>query len=142
MNKSMSVKSLTLVGMGIALNVIGAFIALTLRLPIYLDSIGTILIASLLAFLSKNDKFPFPHIGNFIPNFWMSLNPSGQSEKLGVPRTFVILLSWSNSLTPGKRGFKVYNSVMMHPIAHTSILQVYEVDLSTHSGALYHLVQT
>ena len=48
MNKSMSVKSLTLVGMGIALNVIGAFIALTLRLPIYLDSIGTILIASLL----------------------------------------------------------------------------------------------
>ena len=48
MNKSMSVKSLTLLGMGIALNVIGAFIALTLRLPIYLDSIGTILIASLL----------------------------------------------------------------------------------------------
>ena len=48
MNKSMSVKSLTLVGMGIALNVIGAFIALTLRLPIYLDSIGPILLSALL----------------------------------------------------------------------------------------------
>lgn len=34
--------------MGIALNIIGALIALTFRLPIYLDSIGTILVASLM----------------------------------------------------------------------------------------------
>ena len=48
MNKSMNIRNLTLVGMGISLNVIGALVALTLRLPIYLDSIGTILIACLL----------------------------------------------------------------------------------------------
>ena len=48
MNKSMNIRNLTLVAMGISLNVIGALIALTLRLPIYLDSIGTILIACLL----------------------------------------------------------------------------------------------
>ena len=44
----MNIRNLTLVAMGISLNVIGALIALTLRLPIYLDSIGTILIACLL----------------------------------------------------------------------------------------------
>lgn len=33
---------------GIALNIIGAFIALTFRLPIYMDSIGTIMVAILL----------------------------------------------------------------------------------------------
>ena len=48
MNKSMNIRNLTLVAMGISLNVIGALIALTLRLPIYLDSIGTILIGCLL----------------------------------------------------------------------------------------------
>lgn len=48
MNKSMNTKSLTLVSMGIALNVIGALVAYALRLPIYLDSIGTILVACLL----------------------------------------------------------------------------------------------
>lgn len=39
---------ISMVGIGIALNIIGAFIALNLRLPIYLDSIGTILISFLL----------------------------------------------------------------------------------------------
>ena len=34
--------------MGISLNIVGALIALTLRLPIYLDSIGTIFVAALL----------------------------------------------------------------------------------------------
>lgn len=48
MNKTVNVRNLTLVGMGIALNIVGAFIALNLRLPIYLDSIGTIFIACLL----------------------------------------------------------------------------------------------
>ena len=48
MNKNMNVRNLTLVGMGVALNVIGALVALSLRLPIYLDSIGTILVACLL----------------------------------------------------------------------------------------------
>ena len=48
MTKNMNVRNLTLVGMGVALNVIGALVALSLRLPIYLDSIGTILVACLL----------------------------------------------------------------------------------------------
>lgn len=41
-------RTLTLMGLGVTLNIVGAFIALQLRLPIYLDSIGTILIACLL----------------------------------------------------------------------------------------------
>lgn len=48
MNKSMNTRTVTLMAMGISLNIIGALIALTLRLPIYLDSIGTILVACLL----------------------------------------------------------------------------------------------
>ena len=48
MNKKINIRNLTLVSMEIALNVIGALVALGLRLPIYLDSIGTILIACLI----------------------------------------------------------------------------------------------
>ncbi|MGL6106811.1 ECF transporter S component [Romboutsia sp.] len=48
MKKSMDIRNITLIGLGIALNVTGAFIAFSLKLPIYLDSIGTILIACLL----------------------------------------------------------------------------------------------
>lgn len=48
MSKSMNTRNITLVAMGISLNIIGALVALTLRLPIYLDSIGTILVACLL----------------------------------------------------------------------------------------------
>lgn len=39
---------LTLIALGMTLNVVGAFIALQLRLPIYMDSLGTLLIACLL----------------------------------------------------------------------------------------------
>ncbi|MGL5328082.1 MAG: ECF transporter S component [Peptostreptococcaceae bacterium] len=45
---NMAVKNITLMSLGMALNVVGAFIAYTLKLPIYLDSIGTILVAALL----------------------------------------------------------------------------------------------
>lgn len=48
MNEGMNTRKLTLVAMGISLNIIGALIALSLRLPIYLDSVGTIFIACLL----------------------------------------------------------------------------------------------
>lgn len=48
MKQKIDVRKITLIGFGMALNVVGAFIALTLRLPIYLDSIGTIMIACLL----------------------------------------------------------------------------------------------
>lgn len=46
MEKNSTIR-LTFIGIGIALNIIGAFIALILRLPILLDSIGTILVAFL-----------------------------------------------------------------------------------------------
>lgn len=48
MNKSINVRNITIVGLGVALNIVGAFIAMNLRLPIYMDSIGTIFIACLL----------------------------------------------------------------------------------------------
>ena len=48
MNSNISVKRMTIISFGIALNIIGAFIALGLRLPIYLDSVGTIMVAALL----------------------------------------------------------------------------------------------
>ncbi|WP_250674264.1 ECF transporter S component [Paraclostridium ghonii] len=48
MEKQLSTNQVTIIALGVSLNVIGAFIALTLRLPIYLDSIGTILIACIL----------------------------------------------------------------------------------------------
>ena len=37
-----------MVALGIVLNIVGAFIALNLRLPIYLDSVGTVLSLSLI----------------------------------------------------------------------------------------------
>ena len=46
--KNISIKNISLIGLGIAINVVGAFIAYTLKLPIYLYSLGTILIASIL----------------------------------------------------------------------------------------------
>ncbi len=46
--KEFNTKTLTLMAFGIALNIIGDFIALTFRLPIYMDSIGTIMVAILL----------------------------------------------------------------------------------------------
>lgn len=48
MKQKVDVRKITLVGFGIALNIVGAFVALTLRLPIYMDSIGTIMVACLL----------------------------------------------------------------------------------------------
>ncbi|MCR8744951.1 ECF transporter S component [Romboutsia lituseburensis] len=48
MQKNTNVRIVTLLGFGVALNVIGAFIAFNLRLPIYLDSIGTVMVAILL----------------------------------------------------------------------------------------------
>lgn len=44
---SFSIKTICIIGLAIAINVVGGQIALLLRLPIYLDSIGTILIAML-----------------------------------------------------------------------------------------------
>lgn len=40
---NLSTRKLTIIAMSIALNFVGAFVALSLKLPIYLDSIGTLL---------------------------------------------------------------------------------------------------
>ncbi len=48
MKSKYNVKTMTLISLGIAINIVGAFIALGLKLPIYLDSIGTIMIAAIL----------------------------------------------------------------------------------------------
>ena len=46
--KDMTTYQISIIALGVVLNVLGALLALTLRLPIYLDSIGTIFIACLL----------------------------------------------------------------------------------------------
>lgn len=46
--QKVTIHMMALIGFGMALNIVGAFIGLTLRLPIYMDSIGTMLIACLL----------------------------------------------------------------------------------------------
>lgn len=47
-NKKIDTSILTLIAFAISLNIVGALIALLLRFPIYMDSIGTIMIAALL----------------------------------------------------------------------------------------------
>ena len=46
--KKMTTLKQCVIAMAVVLNVIGAFIALTFQIPIYLDSIGTVLVGSLL----------------------------------------------------------------------------------------------
>ncbi|WP_027631341.1 ECF transporter S component [Clostridium hydrogeniformans] len=46
--KKLSPLKISIIGFAVALNIVGAFIALNLRLPIYMDSIGTIMIAFLM----------------------------------------------------------------------------------------------
>ena len=46
--KKMTTLKQCVIAMAVVLNMVGAFIALTLQIPIYLDSIGTVLVASLL----------------------------------------------------------------------------------------------
>ncbi|ONI44148.1 ECF transporter S component [Candidatus Epulonipiscium fishelsonii] len=44
----MNTRKMTLIGIGVAINIVFAFIALTWKLPIYGDSVGTLLVAFLL----------------------------------------------------------------------------------------------
>ena len=48
LNKISTTKKLTLASIAIAINIVGGFIALGLRLPIYLDGLGTVLVAFVL----------------------------------------------------------------------------------------------
>ncbi|HCT92111.1 MAG TPA: ECF transporter S component, partial [Lachnospiraceae bacterium] len=45
---SINIRRICLVAMAVAVNVVGGQIALLLRLPVYLDSVGTILVGALL----------------------------------------------------------------------------------------------
>ena len=47
MKKGFSAVRQCMVALGIVLNIVGAFIALNLHLPVYLDSIGTVMNAAL-----------------------------------------------------------------------------------------------
>ena len=49
MNKKMTTLRLCMIAMAVCINVAGGQLALMLRLPIYLDSIGTILIGAWMA---------------------------------------------------------------------------------------------
>ena len=46
--KKLSSLKISILGFAVALNIVGAFIALNLRLPIYMDSIGTIMVGFLM----------------------------------------------------------------------------------------------
>ena len=46
--QKVSTKALTLIALGVTLNMVGGFLALQLKLPVYLDVIGTLMVASLL----------------------------------------------------------------------------------------------
>lgn len=54
-----------------------------------------------------------------------------------MPITEQILNNWSISLDPGNNGRNVYNSAIMHPMAHISIELPYLVEWSRTSGARY-----
>lgn len=50
--RNLKTKKLSMIALGIAINFIGGTIALALRLPIYLDAIGTVMISAILGPLS------------------------------------------------------------------------------------------
>jgi hypothetical protein len=58
----------------------------------------------------------------------------------GLPKSFVIIASYSSSDAAGSNGFRIINSAKMHPTDHTSIAAVYFFHDKITSGALYHLV--
>lgn len=66
----------------------------------------------------------------------------GQFAELGVPKILNILMSWSVSDTPGKRGLPFTISANMHPTLQMSIGVEYFFDPIKMSGALYHRVTT
>ena len=46
--KKISAVQICFIALGVVINIVGGFIGLTFRLPIYMDSIGTILVASVI----------------------------------------------------------------------------------------------
>lgn len=92
-------------------------------------------------------------LGKEKPNFWASLVPSRHSppptfdpdlvyQLPGLPMISHTLQTWSTSLPPGKRGFKVAISTAIAPIAHISTGAEYSPARSRTSGARYHRVDT
>lgn len=65
-----------------------------------------------------------------------------KKKKKKIVLTSMSNLSWCTWSRPGKSGFLSISSIKMHPTDHTSIAAVYSDELSSNSGALYHLVTT
>jgi hypothetical protein len=60
----------------------------------------------------------------------------------GVPRTEIILWTWSKKSSPGNRGVRPNSSAIIHPTDQMSIDFVYSLALRITYGALYHRVTT
>lgn len=66
----------------------------------------------------------------------------GQIWGVGVPKSLNILMSWSDSFFPGKRGRPVAISAKMQPADHKSMEGPYFFDPIKTSGGRYHKVTT
>lgn len=86
------------------------------------------------------DRGSYGYSGIPMPLLVACLSPSGQLV-LGEPKMETILLIWSISEFPWKRGLLRYISATMQPTANTSTAAEYEGYLNSSSGALYHLVE-
>lgn len=60
----------------------------------------------------------------------------------GVPRTEIILWTWSRKSSPGKRAVFPNNSAAIHPTDQISMALLYSLAFNMTYGALYHLVTT
>jgi len=58
----------------------------------------------------------------------------------GLPKSLVIMLSYSSSEPAGNNGFLMSSSARMQPTDQTSIAELYFFHERITSGALYHLV--
>ena len=69
-------------------------------------------------------------------------NWSSSTSSVGVPRTFKTQYSCSMSVSPGNKGELLSISPKIHPTAHMSTAESYNLAPYKSSGARYHLVAT
>lgn len=68
--KKITPRIITIIAFSVALNYLGSTVALLLRLPIYLDSVGTIFTGALLGTLWRTDRY-FNKSTNWIDNGYL-----------------------------------------------------------------------
>ena len=72
--------------------------------------------------LGRNRSIPIPFFGGKFISMWEAWERNrSRTSDLGVPKTLFILLTWSNSSFPGKRGFFVISSKRTQPKPQISI---------------------